>query len=149
MNKLMGLMLLLMGAPAWAHLGPRPSAQEPGLLGEARIERRLSRAGVDPSAVARLRPALLKFAEQLAPLRQNAWQARGALKDALASPKVDDAVLTRLTDQLSADRQQLQEIRAQEMEQLRRELTPAQYARLLVAQRAWGHRDHSDRGDRR
>jgi hypothetical protein len=142
-------MMLLVSAPALAHSGPRSGADQPGALGEERLELRLSRAGVDPSALAGLRPTLVQYAAQLAPLRQNAWQTRRALKEALANPQPDGAVITRLTDQLSSDREQMQQIRAQEMQQVRRELTPDQYARLLVSGGGWSRRGHDRRGDRR
>jgi hypothetical protein len=61
---------------------------------------------LDASAVASLRPTLLRYAEQLAPILQNAWQTRRALNEALANPQPDDAAITQLTNQLSADRDQ-------------------------------------------
>jgi hypothetical protein len=148
MNRISVVMMLLMSAPALAHSGPRSGTDQAGAFTEDRIELRLSRAGVDPSALASLRPTLAQYAAQLAPLRQNAWQTRRALKEALANPQPDSAILTRLTDQLSSDREQMRQITAQEMAQVRRELAPEQYARLLVTG-GWEHRGHDRRGDRR
>jgi hypothetical protein len=148
MNRIMMMVMVLASAPALAHPGSRSGAGQPGVVGEERFELRLSRAGVDPTAVANLRPDLVKYAQELAPLKQNAWQTRRALNEALSNPQPDEAAITRLTEQLSTDREQMRQLRAQEMDLVRRQLTPEQYARLLVTS-GWAHSGRGRRGDQR
>jgi Spy/CpxP family protein refolding chaperone len=76
------------------------------------------------------------------PLRKTMWESRRALKDELASAKPDNARIAQLTDELAGTRSQMQSIHAQRQAELKSELTPQQYAQLLVSRHGRGMHRH-------
>jgi len=125
---LIPLMLMFAGAPALAHPAD-------GRGGEARMSARL---GLDEAHAAQVRATFEKYRAESEPARKAMWQTRRALRDELAAPSPDQARVVQLTDELSGARQQLQAIRARRMAELKTELTPTQYERLVVGRRDFG-----------
>jgi Spy/CpxP family protein refolding chaperone len=127
-------MLLLAGAPAFAQTGSGPSAQRQQIM-DNELSQLASKLGLDPAGTARFRQTLAKYQAQLGPLHREQWQARKALKDELAAPQPNAARLTQLTDELTNNRQTMQTIEAQRSAELRQQLTPQQFAQLVVSRR--------------
>jgi Spy/CpxP family protein refolding chaperone len=137
MNRML-LALMLLGTPALAQAGTRPEARQE--LTEARVARLAEKLGLDAAGAARLRTTLKKYDGQMAPLRADVRTTRGELDQELAVAKPDDAKVARLTDRLTREREKLHALRARRMGELKGQLTPEQYARLVTARHGWGRR---------
>src|SRR5215813_11088249 len=90
-------------------------------------------AALDPAARAKVEQTFNKYRPQLAPLRQDARKTRLALKDELDSRRPDEKKVSVLTTQLQNDRRQLIAISQERSAELKSELTPSQFARLMFA----------------
>ena len=122
MNWMMIALMLTMGAPAFARN-----------FVEKKVEHITAKLALDPASADKLRALMVKQHEQVAPLRKEAWETRSALKAELANPKPDQRRVLQLTDQLTRGRQQMQTLRTQHMAELKAQLTPEQFAQLLVS----------------
>ena len=124
------VMLLLGAAPAFA----QPNAS---VTPETRQKIEAVRASVRP---------------QMKPLFEDARAARQSLKAELDKAQPNDATLTQLEDRLASDRQRMQALRVQTQAQLKRELSPREYAQLIVSRHRFGRRmhggEHRGGGDR-
>jgi|SRR5581483_6449740 len=144
-GKILSMMLLLAGAPAFAQEAP---ADQPA--GEARFDRHMERLseklGLDKTEQVAVRATMEKFRAQLRPLREQAFKARHSLREELASKSPDEQKVSQLTDKLASARQQMRAIEAQRMQELRGELTPSQFAKLQLHQRRFGRRFHHEKG---
>jgi Spy/CpxP family protein refolding chaperone len=128
-------MLLLAGAPAFAQAGaasdvPSPAQQE---RIESHIDRLAAKLNLDAASTARLKATLERYHAQLGPLFQQQFQTRRALKEELAAPQPNASKLSQLTDQLTANREEIQAIEARKSAELKQQLTPQQYAQLVVS----------------
>jgi Spy/CpxP family protein refolding chaperone len=132
-------MLLLAGAPAFAQTGSGQHAQMRQQIMDNELSQLASKLGLDQAGTARFRQTFTKYQAQLGPLHREQWQTRRALKDELATPQPNAARLTQLTDELSSNRQQMQAIEAQRSAELKQQLTPQQYAQLVVSRREIKH----------
>ena len=83
-----------------------------------------------------------QFQGQMKPLVQDAFAARRALRDELQKAQPDDGALTQLENRLASDRQQLQSLRAQKQAELKRQLTPQEYAQVMLRRPHFGRRMH-------
>jgi|GEM_PF-2757983 len=83
------------------------------------------------------------------PLHHDARLTEQTLREELASGHADQAKVKQLTDQLSADRQQLQTIRAARMAEVKSQLTPEQYATLMTMKHGHGRHGHHHRDQAR
>jgi Spy/CpxP family protein refolding chaperone len=110
---------------------------------EARLDRLSTRLGLDAQGKAKLEATFARYGAQMRPLWQDAHQTREALRAELAGAK-DATRIATLTTQLKNDRAQLQALRTAKMNELQQELTPAQYAQLIVS-RHEGRRFHHGR----
>ena len=140
MNKMMaGLMLLLSGASAFAQSAPTTESRGEirAEMRERKLDRLVARLGLDEAGAAQLKATFAKYGEQLRPLRQTARQTSEALRDAVAAK--DTARVTQLTDQLSAERQQMRVIHEARTAELRKQLTPEQFAKLVSFHRFGRH----------
>jgi membrane-bound lytic murein transglycosylase B len=99
---------------------------------------------MSPELHQKLEASRARWKEQAKPIAQDAFAARKALRDELQKAQPDDATLTQLADRLASDRQQLQSLRAEKQAELKRELTPQEYATLMLRRPHFGHRMHSD-----
>lgn len=140
-GKIVSMMLLFAGAPAFAHEG----ATDEGRF-EQRMERLSEKLGLDKAEQVAVRATMEKFLAQLQPLRKQAFETRRALREALAQKTPDERKVSQLTDQLAQARQQMRAIEAQRMQELRGELTPSQFAKLQLHQRRAGRRFHHEKG---
>ena len=144
-TKIVSLMMLLAGAPVFAQEAPSSGAavaQSSDARLQARMDKLTARLGLDPAESAAVKATFTKYHAQLAPLRQTAMLTRKALKDELARATPDEARVSQLTDQLSSQRQQLRSVNVQKMQELRSELSPSQFAKLVTSHRAFGRRFH-------
>jgi Spy/CpxP family protein refolding chaperone len=133
MNKMMvGLMLLLSGASAFAQSAPTTETRGEmrAQMRERMLDRLVARLGLDEAGAAQLKATFVKYGEQLKPLRKNARQTSESLRAAVAAN--DTARVTQLTDQLTADRQQMRAIHESRTAELRKQLTPEQFAKLIA-----------------
>lgn len=134
MNRLMiPVMLLLGAAPAFAQGNPAATEQAKQEMIDARVDGLGAKLGLDAAGLTQFRGTLEKFAGQLKPLRQDSFAARRALRDELQKAQPDDGTVSQLTDRLARNRQQMQSLQAQKMAELRHQLTPEQYAKLMLA----------------
>jgi Spy/CpxP family protein refolding chaperone len=142
-GKILSMMLLLAGAPAFAQTTPADG-------GEARIDRRMEKLseqlGLDKTEQVAVRATMEKFHAQLSPLREQAWKARHSLREELQSKSPDEQKVSQLTDKLASARKQMRVIEAKRMEELRGELTPSQFAKLQLHERRFGRRFHHEKG---
>jgi Spy/CpxP family protein refolding chaperone len=122
-------LLSLFGASALAH--PAVAAA-PGKRIERRLDQLVGELRLDARQADSFRATFAKYRAQLAPLRQDALQTRRALRGALAAPQPDDRRVAQLTDQLASDRRQMRDVESQRMSDLKEQLTPTQYARLVL-----------------
>lgn len=136
-RTLMFAFLGILGAtPAFAQSGARASCEQGGARGAARVERVAGELGLDAAATAKLRETFAKYRAQLAPVRRDAWQARRALAAELAGAQPDESKVAALTNQLAGDREQMMSLARARAAELQQELTPTQYAKLML------HRHH-------
>ena len=143
MKRLLIPALLFLGAaPAFAQTDATASTQARHERMEARLDTFGARLGLDADALAGFRATLERYHGQMKPLRADARQARQSLRDELASAQPDAGRVTQLTERLERDRQQMQSLRAQQMAELKRELTPQQYAKLLLRRPHMGRHMH-------
>ncbi len=99
-------------------------------------------AHLDPDLRAKVQVVSQRFRDQAKPLWQDARATRESLKSELAKAQPDDATLVQLEDRLASDRQQMQALHAQKQAELKKELTPKQYAQLMLARPRFGRRFH-------
>jgi Spy/CpxP family protein refolding chaperone len=138
-------MMLLAGAPAFAQTGSAGSAEHEQMRQErmeGRIDQLVGKLGLDAAGAARLRQTIASYQAQLGPLHKEQWQTRKALKDELAAAQPNAAKLSQLTDELAANRQKMQAIEAQRAADLKQQLTPQQFAQLVVSRREMGREFH-------
>jgi Spy/CpxP family protein refolding chaperone len=129
---LVPVMLLLGAAPAFAAPGQGQNLQNLGLT---------------PDAQAQVQATRTKYRDQLNPLFQDMKATHQSMRTELQKSSPDDATLSQLTDKLQSDRQQMMSIRQQQNAELRKELTPTQYAKLMMARaRFFGRHMHGHRG---
>jgi Spy/CpxP family protein refolding chaperone len=133
------LMMLLASAPAFAHGNGNDG--DPA-AGAERREKRLAsmsaKLGLDAAGTEALRATFTRYQAQLAPLRKDSWQTRQALQQELANAQPDAARLTQLTDRLAGNRQKMASLVAQRQADLKQQLTPAQYAKLVLSHHGFG-----------
>jgi Spy/CpxP family protein refolding chaperone len=122
MKRMLVALMLMAAVPAFA--GGRHLAAELGL---------------DAAATAKLRDTFLKHRDQMMALRKTSWETRQALEQQLASERPDQRQVVQLTDQLTRNRQEMHTIRAKQMAELKQQLTPEQYARLILSRHHRGH----------
>jgi Spy/CpxP family protein refolding chaperone len=134
-KKIVPLLLLLGGAPAFAQTVAPSQAEARQQIVDRELDQLTAKLGLDAAGAARFRQTFARYQSQLAPLRQEQFQTRRALKDELAKPQPDASRLQQLTDTLSSNRQRMESIEAQRRAELKQELTPQQYAQLVVSRR--------------
>ncbi len=87
----------------------------------------------DPATMLKLAEIAEKVEEQLEQTRQQAQTTRKDLLKATQAPKPDEANVSRLTQQLIAQRVKLQEIEAAREAAVRGVLKPVEFAKLVLA----------------
>ena len=107
---------------------------------EARMDRMAQRLGLDAQGKAAVQATFSRYRTQMKPVWQDMRATRQALKAELAGGK-DPSKLSSLTAQLTSDRGKLAALQQSKMGELQSELTPAQYAQLVVSRhgRRFGH----------
>jgi Spy/CpxP family protein refolding chaperone len=143
------LMLLLAGSPALAQSNQPPTgaagestATEKKQIIDNEMRQMASKLGLSSTETAQFMQTQEKYFSQMQPLWQDAQQAEESLKAELAKPKPDQKRLSQLSDQLTGDHQRIVALQTQKMADLKRQLTPEQYAKLLVSRRAMGREIH-------
>ena len=128
------VMLLLGAAPAFASPGQGQGQN-------------LQNLGLSADAQAQVQATRAKYRDQLKPLFQDMRTTHQSLRAEMQKATPDDATLSQLEDRLTSDRQQMMTIRGQQQAELRKELTPSQYAKLMMARaRFFGRHGHGGRG---
>ncbi|MCU1278124.1 MAG: hypothetical protein JWM53_1670 [bacterium] len=144
MKSALPLMLLFAATPALAQGSPSNATSTPSQPNStndetAAIARDL---GLDAATAAAVAQTIAKYQAQLDPIRQSEQQTVQTLQQELAAAQPDPARLTQLANQLTSDRQQAAAIDTQRLAELQQELTPAQFAKLLL------HHHHGTRPGR-
>ncbi len=99
-------------------------------------------ASLDPDLRAKVQSVSAKFRDQAKPIWQDARATRESLKSELAKPQPDDATLVQLENRLASDRQQMQALHAQKQAELKKELSPREYAQLMLSRPRFGRHMH-------
>jgi Spy/CpxP family protein refolding chaperone len=73
------------------------------------------------------------------PLRKDAFETREELGRELSVATPNRARITELTDRMLRDRREMRSLEEHRMSELRSQLTPEQYARLIVSHEGRGH----------
>jgi Spy/CpxP family protein refolding chaperone len=148
MYKLMMLPLLgiLTAGTAMAQTGTTSESrmEQRQEMRQARLDKLATRLGLDAAGKAKLEATFASYGAQMRPVWQDMRQTREALRAELAGAK-DATRLSSLTAQLSTDHAKLQALRTAKMNELQGELTPEQYAQLIVSRhegRGFHHRRH-------
>ncbi len=133
LRKLMIVFVLgaLAAAPA--------QAQKPGVRDEVmeriralRIARLIEALDLDEHGAARLTPILDRSYGQIAAVAKDSGQARRELKGLVAAEHPDDARINQIVDHLLANKLKIDELENQMIGDIRKVLTAAQVARLVV-----------------
>jgi hypothetical protein len=134
MKRLLVPVMLLLGAvPAFAS----PSSHE----------QNLQKLGLSADSVAQVQATQTRFRDQMKPIWQDARAAHEAMRSELAKAAPDEGTLSKLEDRLASDRQQMQSLQTQKQAELRKELSPSQYAKLMQARaRFFGRHMHGKHG---
>ncbi len=117
---LIPVMLLLGAAPAFAQ----------------------THAALAPDAQQKVEATRARFRDQMKPLWQDARATRQSLRAEVQKAQPDDSTLVQLENKLASDRQQMQALHARQQTELKSELTPAQYAQLMLRHPRFGRRMH-------
>jgi Spy/CpxP family protein refolding chaperone len=143
------ILMLLAGAPAFAQTQAAPAtsttdsrAQQRQQFVDQEIAQLTTKLGLSADGANQLKQTFAKYQGQLQPLRQSTWQTAKALKQELTAAKPDSSKLGQLSDQLIANRQQMQSIEQQRTAELKSQLTPQQFAQLLVSRHQMGREMH-------
>ncbi len=100
----------------------------------AKLEEKLIKAAaLDPATAQRVKQVWEHHHQLLAPLRHENAKSFAELRQLLQSGSTDDARIRQLTDTVLANRHKIQELEAQRQADVRRILTPSQFARLLLS----------------
>ncbi len=154
MNKLtmLPLLTLLTAGTAMAQTNPTPNGA-PTVSSRAQLRHEVraqemdalvAKLGLDPAAATNLKATMGRFRAQAMPLRQSARQTRRALKEELQSGSPNQARVASLTTQLLNDRSQLRAIGQERLDSLKGQLTPTQFATLIVSRREMGRQYRHD-----
>jgi hypothetical protein len=146
MYKLMMLPLLGILTAGTALAQPTPSQTQVQTQAErqarfeARMDRMAQRLGLDAQGKAAVEATFVRYRSQMKPVWQDMRATRQSLKAELAGGK-DAGKLSALTAQLTSDRGKLAALQQAKMGELQSELSPAQYAQLVVSRhgRRFGH----------
>jgi Spy/CpxP family protein refolding chaperone len=147
MKRTMLSLLVLLGCGATALAAPGPRAEVRKEMAEQRFEKMAARLQLNQTQTTSVRATFEKSRAQAAPIWQAQRATRQALRAELAEPKPNEARVKELTAQLEAGRVQLQAIRGARTAELQQELTPQQFAKLIMARQ--GHFRNGRSGHRR
>jgi Spy/CpxP family protein refolding chaperone len=123
---LIPMMLLLGAAPAFAQ----------------------TNAQVTPETKQKIEAVQAKFRGQGKPIFEDMHATRQSLQDEMGKAQPDDAKLLQLEDRMASDRQQLQTLHAQKQAELKSQLSPKEYAQLMLSHKHFGRRHFGERGDK-
>jgi len=116
------------------------------LLGAAPAFAQTNNAAVTPETQQKIQAARAQFREQGKPIFQDMRATRQALQDEMQKATPDDGKLTQLEDRMSSDRQQLQSLHQQQQQALKSQLSPKEYAQLMLSHKHFGRRHFGNRG---
>ena len=97
-----------------------------------RTARLIEMLDLDEATAARLFPVLNRFDDQLEPIVRDMGEARREMRAQLESGKPDNAKLNKLIDRVVAGREKMQKIEHERLREVRKVLSPAQMARIVV-----------------
>jgi Spy/CpxP family protein refolding chaperone len=112
------------------------------LLGAAPAFAQGAGANLPPDVQQKIDASRAQFRAQMKPIFEDVRATRQSLRDELQKAQPDDGKLVQLEDRLASDRQQMQALHAQKQAELKRELTPSQYAKLMLSRPRFGRRMH-------
>lgn len=135
---LIPLMTVLAGAPVFAHEGARVSPEARQQIFDEELTKLTGDLGLDAQGTAKVRATFDKYRGEMAPVRKQTWDAQRALRQELSTPQPNEQRVTQLTDQLIAGRQQLRAIEVERTQALRQQLTPSQFAKLMLERHRFG-----------
>jgi Spy/CpxP family protein refolding chaperone len=102
------------------------------LVQEAAFNGLVEKAGFDPKTAHRVQDVWQKYDAQIQPILSTNRGIRVDLRQRVAAVPPDDAKLVALSDQLIANHQRVQTLRADQQREVRQLLTPAQFAKLQL-----------------
>ncbi len=132
------------GPPPVKPVKPAPKVQDPkareqaraNLLTRVRALRTSALAEVlkpDADAVTKIVDIAAGFEDRTLAARQEMRRLRHELEALLKLPKADDGAINKLVDEVSAQRNKLQQVDDERAAAMRKALTPSQYAKVMIA----------------
>jgi Spy/CpxP family protein refolding chaperone len=114
---------------------------------QARLDKMAAKLGLNAQEKAAVQSTFEKYRSQMKPVFEDLKTTRQSLKTELSGSK-DATRLTQLTQQLSSDRQKLASLQQAKQTELQGELTPQQFAQLVVSRHGRGGHHFRNRGDK-
>jgi hypothetical protein len=102
-------------------------------VAQLRLQALIDTVGADPDTARRVQGAWHGAQAKIRPLRKQVQAALRELAPASAEPSPDDAKLRDLSDRVISLRHQIRDVEDARQQEVRRILSPAQFARLLTA----------------
>jgi len=128
-----GALALATATPALAQPDGQKRAQARERITEFTMQKIQAEVGLDAPTLQRFRAVADKYEPQLLGLHREVAMAMKEIHAQLAAAQPDDAKLSQLADTVVNDRTKVQALELQRTNDNRRVLTPAQFAKLIVA----------------
>jgi Spy/CpxP family protein refolding chaperone len=97
-------------------------------------------AAVTPETQQKIEAVRAQFRGEGKPIFEDMKATRQALQDEMQKAQPEDGKLTQLEERLSADRQQLEALHAKKQAALKSQLSPKEYAQLVLSRKHFGRR---------
>jgi Spy/CpxP family protein refolding chaperone len=123
---------LALSLPAAAQPDAQRRAQVRQQVTDFMMQRLTQELALDPPATAQVRQMWERYQQQIEGVHKEMWMAMKELKAQLGAPTPDNARLTQLSDLVFNDRLKVEELDHQRVCELRRVLTPVQFAKAIV-----------------
>jgi Spy/CpxP family protein refolding chaperone len=128
----MGTMLVLLPQLAWAQPVAQKRAQVRQHISDYVVQQSTQQLGLDATQAGRFREIWSRYDQQLWGVHKEQGMAMKELKEQLATPTPNEALLTQLADTIVRNKAKVQQLEAQRTEELRHVLTAVQFGKGLV-----------------
>ncbi len=132
MKRTLLIVLLAVSGPALAQPDVQKRAQVQQQATDLMMQRLTQELQLDAATQAQVRQIWERTQTQIQGVRKEMWLAMKELKAQLQSPTPDNARLTQLSDLVFNDRVKVEQLDQQRIGELRRVLTPVQFAKAIV-----------------
>ena len=116
------------------------------LIGAAAPAFAQTNVAVTPETQQKIEAARAQFRGEGKPIFEDMRATRQALAAEMQKAQPDDGKLVQLENQLASDRQQMQALHAKQQAALKSQLSPKEYAQLMLSRKHFGRRHHGGGG---